>query len=134
MSRLSLADPLDEDPVLCCLDNTDQASYCSWNSFSRSLSSDTGSDLPPSLLQSREVGVCSLSPAKGGLRGRDNLGLGLAGLLATPPAPPTATVNSPVPRRGSLGLHSDKPTLTDKEEAGSDDAGDTNDGFPADAA
>ena len=127
MSRLSLADPLDEDPVLCCLDNTDQASYCSWNSFSRSLSSDTGSVLAGSLLPSRDVGMCS----PGGLRGLDSLGLGLAGLLATPPAPPTATVNSPVPRRGSLGFSSDKPTLTDREEAGSDEAGDTNDGFPA---
>ena len=72
------------------------------------------------------------------MRGRESRGLGLAGLLATPPDPGTATVNRPVPSLGSLGLYSDIPTLTDKEEgaAGSaDDAGDTKDGgLPAAAA
>lgn len=77
--------------------------------------------------------MCSLSAGRGGVRGRDSLGLGLAGLLATPPGPGTATVSRPVPSLGSLS-----PTFTDKEEgaAGSvDDAGDTKDGcFPALAA
>ena len=83
--------------------------------------------------------MCSVlsAPGRGGVRGRDNLGLGLAGLLATPD-PDTATVNNPVPSLGSLGFSSASPTLTDKEEGAAvaeSAAGDTKDGcFPALAA
>ena len=67
-----------------------------------------------------------MSPGSGGVLGLERRGLGLAGLATA--GPETATVNNPVPRRGSLGLTSKLGTLTDKEGVtASADAGEMKD-------
>lgn len=72
-------------------------------------------------------------PCSGGVLGLVNLGLGLAGLEVVPGGG-TATVSSPVPSRGSLGLASVMPptlTVNEEEEAAS---GETNEDLIAAAA
>ena len=129
---LELGSCLEPGTELCCLVSTDQASYFFSNSFSWSPSSRVeGSHALVSLLSaaSPDLASCSRGPSKGGVRGRDSRGLGLAGEEAAP-EPGTATVSRPWPSRGSLGLHSEPeerlPTLTDKEGEGVASAGDTN--------
>ena len=133
---LELGSCLDPGTELCCLVSTDQASYFFSNSFNWSLSSRVeGSHALVSLPSAGcpdlvvRAASCSRGPCRGGVRGLDSLGLGLAGEEAAP-APGTATVSRPGPRRGSLGLHSEPeervPTLTDKEGEGAASAGDTN--------
>lgn len=138
--NLELGSCLEPGTELCCLVSTDQASYFFSNSFSWSPSSRVeGSHALVSLLSvaSPDLVSCSRGPCKGGVRGRDSLGLGLAGEEAIP-APATATVSRPWPSLGSLGLHSEPeemlPTLTDKEGEGIASAGDTNEDLVAEEA
>ena len=141
---LELGSCLDPGTELCCRVNTDHASYFFSNSFNWSLSSRVeGSHALVSLLSAGcpdlvvMTASCSGGPCRGGVRGRDRRGLGLAGEGAAP-APGTATVSRPGPRRGSLGLHSELeervPTLTDKEGEGAASAGDTNEDLIAEDA
>ena len=138
--NLELGSCLEPGTELCCLVSTDQASYFFSNSFSWSPSSRVeGSHALVSLLSvvSPDLVSCSRGPCKGGVRGRDSLGLGLAGEEAIP-APGTTTVSRPWPSLGSLGLHSEPeemlPTLTDKEGEGIASAGDTNEDLVAEEA
>ena len=96
-----------EDPELNCLVWPSQASNLSFNNLIRSSMSivERSAD--------SELGGAgaSVSMWSGGVLGLASLGvgLGLAGLAVAGPV--TATVSSPVPSRGSLGLQS-PPTFT----------------------